>query len=76
MFDPVLSLSRVMLLLLCWGLVLSCSATIAGVTAAASEVGWNLPPKTTAVVTGGTKGIGKVRCVALRYVRLYWIRLD
>mmetsp|Transcript_1675 Transcript_1675/g.3506 ORF Transcript_1675/g.3506 Transcript_1675/m.3506 type:complete len:303 (-) Transcript_1675:195-1103(-) len=25
----------------------------------ASDAGWNLPPKTTAVVTGGTKGIGK-----------------
>lgn len=39
--------------------VLSClifASTVHG----ASDVGWNLPPKTTAVVTGGTKGIGKV----------------
>lgn len=55
-FDPVSSLSLVMLILLCWGLFLSCLT--AGVKAA-GEVGWSLPPKTTAVVTGGTKGIGK-----------------
>lgn len=31
--------------------------------------GWNLPPKTTAVVTGGTKGIGKVgrHCTTTRH---------
>ena len=43
-------------------LVLSCLALLSAVQGS-SDAGWNLPPKTTAVVTGGTKGIGKVSSV-------------
>jgi len=39
-------------------LTLFCSM-LAPWVSGASDAGWNLPPKTTAVVTGGTKGIGK-----------------
>lgn len=45
--------SDLSLVLLCWGF--SCLTLSHG----AGDAGWNLPPKSTAVVTGGTKGIGK-----------------
>ena len=52
----------------CWIVLLgllSCLLLFAPsvVHGAGGDAGWNLPPKSTAVVTGGTKGIGKV-CMA------------
>jgi len=44
----------------CWILgLLSCLLLFAPSVHGAGDAGWNLPPKSTAVVTGGTKGIGK-----------------